>query len=94
MNLNPSPIRLLGVIGHIIKKGLTEDAAQCFYLDYLYSIGGYQPQFLSPNTRYRFKIIIVAENATCESQTYELFWTGIWKDDKEEMFKEVTIRPV
>ncbi|MEW6675892.1 MAG: hypothetical protein AB1348_07840 [Nitrospirota bacterium] len=94
IDTNPSPIRRLVIIGHIYKHrpGLDVDDANKFHLDYSYLIGGYQPRFLSPNRRYRFNITIAAENAASKSQRFELYWSGVWKDDPEEMFKEINIK--
>ena len=65
-----------------------------FYLDFWYGIGGFQPRYLSANKRYRFKIIVGSENAQYVNQRYELFWTGVWKDIPEEMFKEIVIKVI
>ncbi len=93
MHINPSQIRLLSDIGHIIKShnDLPESVenTKIFHLDYLYSIGGYQPGFLKPNTKYKFKITVVSENAVAISKTFEFYWNGLWKDSQEEMFKEM-----
>jgi len=96
MHINPSPIRLLSDIGHIVKgnKNVPEHILNRFHLDYLYSIGGYQPQYLDANKKYRFKITVISENAKPVSRHFELFWTGVWKDTPEEMFKEITIQTV
>lgn len=93
-HVNPSPVRTLCDIGHIIKKekGLSEDQVNKFYLSQLYIIGGYQPQHLDPNKKYRFTITVAAENASAISQKFELYWTGSWKDKPDEMFKEITIK--
>ncbi len=95
-HINPSPIRFLCLIGHIIKEseGLAEEHTKRFYLDCLYFIGGYHPTYLSPNKKYRFKIAVVSENAKYVSETFELYWTGVWKDDSSDMFKEITIKSV
>jgi hypothetical protein len=69
----------------------TEEANK-FFLSQVYTIGGYQRRHLDTNKKYKFKIIVVAENATAISQDFELHWTGEWKDKPEEMFKEITIK--
>lgn len=94
ININPSPIKRLVIIGHIYKhrSGLDFGHAIKFHFDFPYLIGGYQPQFLSPNRRYRFNITVVAENADSKSQKFELYWTGGWKDDPEGMFKKISIK--
>ena len=90
-NINPSPIRILSDIGHIHKQGIKEEDTKKFHLDFLYGIGGYHPKELSPNKKYRLKIAVISENAEFVSRQFEFFWTGVWKDKPEEMFKEIII---
>ncbi|MDP3919403.1 MAG: hypothetical protein Q8R76_01160, partial [Candidatus Omnitrophota bacterium] len=95
-NINPSPVRTLCDIGHIVKKTdkMFENEGDSFFLSQVYTIGGYQPQHLDSNKKYEFKIIVSAENAKAISQKFELYWTGKWKDDSVEMFREIVIKRV
>jgi len=94
-HINPSSVRRLCIIGYITKpaEGLPEDEAKWFRLTPLYSIGGYQPQYLKPG-KYRLKVTVAAENAKPVSQNFELLWSGVWKDKPEETFREINIRRV
>src|SRR3989338_655069 len=95
-NINPSPVRTLCDIGHIVKKTdkMFEEEASKFSLSQVYIIGGYQPKHLDSNKKYRFKIIVSDENAGAISQNFELHWSGKWRDDAAEMFKEIVIKKV
>lgn len=92
LNINPSPIMMQCDIGHIVKEDRPHVDTTGFRLNYLYQIGGYQPTQLKSNTKYRFKIMLTSENAPFASKCFELYWTGNWKDDQEDMFNEITIR--
>jgi len=96
VDINPSPVRLLSDIGYIIKEpGSTgKQPNDKFYLNLWYGIGGYQPRCLSPKKKYKFEIIVGSENAQYTTQKFELFWSGIWKDNPEEMFKEIMIKTI
>lgn len=94
-NINPSPIRTLCLIGHVYKpvKGLPVDKANKFDLSLLYRRGGYQPEHLYPDKKYRIKITVVAENAPAIYQgDFEIYWGGAWQDEPDAMFKEISIR--
>lgn len=93
-NINPSPIRTLCLIGHVYKpvKGLPVDKSNKFDLSLLYRRGGYQPEHLDPNKKYRIKVTVVAENAPAVYQNFEIYWSGAWQDEPDDMFKEITIR--
>lgn len=95
-NIPRMPIKLMCDIGFIIKDYLEEFSVDVnsinlnvkpnvFQLNYQYVIGGYQPRYLEANKEYRFTITVVSENANSKSQTFELFWTGIWKENPKEM---------
>jgi len=86
--LNPSPVGMLCDIGHISKQY----EPTLFHLDYLYTIGGYQPSVLAPSAKYRFTLGVISENGKFVTRKFEFHWTGLWKDKDEEMFKEVTIK--
>ncbi len=90
ININPSMSRLIDV-GLIIRENLQDKPTDVFWIDYLYRIGGYQPEYLEPKKRYRFKIIVASEN-TKAIGTFELIYTGIWKIDPSDMYKEITIQ--
>jgi hypothetical protein len=94
IDINPSKIRRLVIIGHIFKQGpgLDIDETKQFHLDYAYLIGGYQPRYLDAALKYRFNLIIAAENAEAISHRFEFEWSGVWKDKPEEMFKEICIK--
>jgi len=65
-----------------------------FYINLWYGIGGFHPRFLFPNKKYRFEIIVGSENAQYVTQKFEFFWSGVWKDEPEEMFKEIVIKTI
>ena len=65
-----------------------------FHLSLLYWRGGYQPEHLGPDKKYRFKITLVAENASAVSQDFEFYRSGAWKDEPNDMFKEISIRKI
>ncbi len=44
--------------------------------------------------KYRFCVTIAAENAPPVRQQYEIEFSGIWRDSKEEMLSEVVLREV
>lgn len=90
ITINPSPIEILCDIGYI-SKGFE---STLFHLNYLYTIGGYQPSVLTPNKKYRFTIGVISENAKLISKTFEFYWTGNWKNNDKEMFKEITIKEI
>lgn len=96
IDINPSPVRLLSDIGFIAKDPCLDNVHfnDRLYLNLWYGIGGFQPKYLFPKKRYRFRIIVGSENAPYVSQKFELFWSGNWKDKPEEMFKEITIKTI
>jgi hypothetical protein len=49
-----------------------------------------QPSRL-PIGKYRVEIAIYSENATKVNRTFEIAWSGNWKDQEEDMFKELVI---
>jgi len=93
-NINPSPIRTLCLIGHIYKpaKGLPVDKSNKFDLSLLYRRGGYQPEHLASNKKYRIKVTVGAENAPAVYQKFEIYWSGAWQDEPDDMFKEINIK--
>ena len=93
IDINPSPVRLLSDIGYIAKEPGFDNTQlnDRLYLILWYGIGGFQPRYLLPNKKYRFKIIVGSENAQYIAQKFEFFWSGNWKDQPEEMFKEISI---
>jgi hypothetical protein len=49
-----------------------------------------QPKRLPPG-KYRIKIAIYSENSAKKEATFQVSWSGQWKETEEEMFKEVVI---
>lgn len=90
ITLNPSPVGILCDIGYISR----DYQPNLFNLEYLYKIGGFQPDVLDCRAKYRFTIGVISENAKFISKQFEFYWTGEWKDSEEEMFKEISIREV
>ncbi len=90
ITLNPSPVVMLCDIGYISEQF----ESNLFHMEYLYTIGGYQPTVLGRETKYRFTIGVISENARFVPKTFEFYWTGVWKDNSSEMFKEINIKPV
>lgn len=90
ITLNPSPVGMLCDIGYVSK----DYEPTLFHLEYLYKIGGYQPDYLGSRTRYRFTIGIVSENAEFITKRFEFYWSGVWKETNEEMFKEISIKGI
>ena len=91
LDINPSQIQLLGQIGSIVKDNIPGKPTNVFWISYLYRIGGNQPEYLSPSTKYRFKITAVSENAKSVSKNFELLFTGKCGNSLEETLKEITI---
>ena len=90
ITLNPSPIGILCDIGYISR----DYQPTLFHLEYLYKIGGFQPDVLSPKAKYRFTIGIISENAEFISKKFEFYWNGDWRDSEEGMFKEISIKEI
>lgn len=90
ITLNPSPVGMLCDICYISKAY----EPTLFHLEYLYKIGGYQPDSLGSQVRYRFTIGVISENANYITKQFEFYWSGIWKDTEEEMFREIQLKPI
>lgn len=90
ITLNPSPVGMLCDIGYISKAY----EPTLFHLEYLYKIGGYQPDRLAEKVRYRFTIGVISENAKFITKTFGFYWSGVWGNTEEEMFKEINILEV
>jgi hypothetical protein len=49
-----------------------------------------QPNRL-PKGKYKVEIIVFSENCTSKKVTFEISWSGNWKDDEQNMFREIVI---
>lgn len=59
--------------------------------DYLQPFPNSQYHVLQPNVKHQVKVAIYSENALPVKHTFEIVWSGTWKDNAEDMFKEVKI---
>lgn len=65
-----------------------------FVLDLL-QIFNSQSNYLCPKTRYVLEIGLHSENASYQNAFFEIWWSGIWKDEQHELFKKeiIEIKP-
>ena len=90
IHINPG-ISFMVDLGLIIQRNTPDKRTDVFWIDYLYRIGGYQPEYLEPNKTYRFCLLVSSENAKLVSVKYKFKYTGKWKHEEEDMHKEIAI---
>jgi hypothetical protein len=64
------------------------------FIDYGVPVPFSQIKRLSINTRYQLDVVVYAENAELSKSTFEILFSGNWKDESADMFNEISITKI
>lgn len=62
------------------------------WIDYKQPIPHSQRSLLDQGTEYKIAVSVYCENAKEVKKTFEIYWSGVWRDECEHMFKEVQLK--
>lgn len=79
---------------HIGNLDIVIRKSSALFLDYGVSVPFSQTRRLSINKRYQLDIAVYSENAALTKTTFEIFFSGEWKDESQDMFKEISITQI
>ena len=91
VNINSNSYGVFCDLVHIGHLDIVVRKSPDLILDYGVPVPFSQIKRLSINTRYQLDVVVYAENAELAKSTFEVFFSGKWKDGSKEMFNEISI---
>lgn len=85
LNINPKCPGWFCDLAHIAEN------QKKMFIDYKEPYPNSQLNVIEPNIKHRIKVSVYSENAKPVSKEFEIYWSGQWKNNSREMFKEITI---